>query len=101
MEFITISLSGISIPENADFSSIVDILSDLRDKVLELSLNEFDKKFESDIWYFISRTDMPNLPDPILRIFMEVNDYYNYPDLSNDVIKTFEKHWEILKLNNS
>jgi hypothetical protein len=39
---------------------------------------------------------MPDLPSPGLRIFMEVNDYYNYPDLEADVTLTSEKYWAIL-----
>ena len=97
MVFIIVALSGITIPDNADIIDIIDILSDLRDNVLELSLNELDEKYGSETWCFISRIEMPRLPDPMLKISMEVNDYYDYPELSADVIKTFQKHWEILK----
>jgi hypothetical protein len=99
MVLITILLSGIKIPENTDLAGIIDILSDLRDKVLELSLNELDNKFGSETWCFIAGMDMPRLPDPELRILMEVNDYYNYSGLTSDVKKVFEKHWENLKMN--
>jgi len=95
----TILLSGITIPISTDLTGIVDILSDLRDKVLELSLNELDNKFGSESWCFISRIEMPRLPDPELRILMEVNDYYNYPGITSDVKKVFDKHWENLKKN--
>jgi hypothetical protein len=96
MVFITIDLSLITIPINSDIIGIIDILSDLRDKVLEVSLKELDEKFGSDTWCFISRIRMPQLPCPRLRIFMEVNDYYDYPDLTADVTQTFEKHWSAL-----
>jgi hypothetical protein len=97
MVLITILLSGITLPTDADIIGIIDILSDLRDIVLELSLNELDKKFGSETWCFVSRIRMPQIPEPGLKIFIEVEDYYNYPELSRDVIKTFEKHWKILK----
>jgi len=96
---ITILLSGITIPIKTDPISIIDVLSDLRDKVLELSLNDLDNKFGSKTWCFISGIDMPRLPEPELRILMEVNDYYNYPGLTSDVKKVFDKHWENLKQN--
>lgn len=96
MVFITINLSGITIPINTDLIGIIDILSDLRDKVLELSLKELDEKFGSETWCFISRIQMPDLPRPGLRIFVEVDDFYNYPDLNADVTHTFEKYWAAL-----
>jgi hypothetical protein len=96
---ITILLSGITIPLNTELISIIDILSDLRDKVLKLSLSELDIKFGSETWCFISRIEMPRLPDPEIRIFMEVSDYYNYPVLTSDVKKVFDKNWENLNRN--
>jgi len=94
MVFITIDLSGITIPINAEPVSLSDdIYPDLRAKVLEPGLNELDEKFGSETWYFVSEIRMHQLQVPFIRIYMEVDDYYDYPDLTADVTQTLEKYW--------
>jgi hypothetical protein len=69
-------------------------LNTLSNRIFSLSFDELNKKYNCNTWCFIPRMLIITEPYPEVIIDMEVYDYFNYPELEDDVTRTFPKHWE-------
>jgi hypothetical protein len=65
----------------------------LSQQVLKHGLSELDAKLECDTWCFVPMMYSMCDPYPEMTASIEVDDYYYYDDLPEDVIRTFKKHW--------
>jgi len=90
MALIIVNLPELTAPVKGD---VKIVLAELKTIVKKLSLSELDRKYGGEDWCSEIQASITLAP-PSVSFTLKVSDTHDFADLSFDVIKTFEKHWD-------